>query len=418
MSNPQDNLTEQLGRELHDRGASVHGQPIGLGDVKRTAGKIRRRRQVAAGAVVAAAAAILVPSVMVAGNLVGGDATPQPANPSPSVTQTPKVADGPIVLDADAPQGADPRLQYLDGRRLVDSAGNVVPLSADYSGLARVGNEYLAVRQGDPGTFVDVLDSEGRVIDTAETAAGVVSSADQTVGAWITPGGRIMTRFQGSTVQLNTIGDPAQAVEILGSGSCMEDKGGCQVFFNQFGEGGSPQAADSHGIVDVVPGDFSAVRAVSPKGLVAGQVAALSADPAAPACSAVYDLRAGKRLFKTCDYVFEYAGSGFSPDESRIVGYHQDADGAGPRSIVVLDARSGKTVAEIEVAGARKNGAGSIVDTVWEDGGHLLVKVEDYNADGIPAYNMFRVGLDGTVERVLDKDYPSGGEIQPWLFLD
>ena len=260
MSNPQDNLTEQLGRELHDRGASVHGQPIGLGDVKKTAGKIRRRRQVAAGAVVAAAAAILVPSVMVAGNLLGGDAAPQPANPSPSVTQTPRPADGPIVLDADAPQGGDPQLQYLDGRKLVDSAGNVVPLSADYSGLARVGNEYLAVRQGDPGTYVDVLDSEGKVIDTSETAAGVVSSADQTVGAWITPGGRIMTRFQGSTVQLNTIGDPAQAVEILGSGSCMEDKGGCQVFFNPFGEGGSPQAADSHGIVDVVPGDFSAVR--------------------------------------------------------------------------------------------------------------------------------------------------------------
>ena len=76
MSNPQDNLTEQLGRELHDRGASVHGQPIGLGDVKRTAGKIRRRRQVAAGAVVAAAAAILVASVVVAGNRLGGDAAP------------------------------------------------------------------------------------------------------------------------------------------------------------------------------------------------------------------------------------------------------------------------------------------------------------------------------------------------------
>ena len=116
MSN-HDNLTEQLGRELHDRGASVPGHPIGLGDVKKTAGKIRRRRQVAGGAVVAAAAAIIVPSVMVAGNLLGGDAAPQPANPSPSVTQTPEPApaDGPIVLDADAPKGADPQLAYLDG---------------------------------------------------------------------------------------------------------------------------------------------------------------------------------------------------------------------------------------------------------------------------------------------------------------
>ena len=61
MSN-HDNLTEQLGRELHDRGASVPGHPIDLGDVKRTAGRIRRRRQVAGGAVVAAAAAIIVPA--------------------------------------------------------------------------------------------------------------------------------------------------------------------------------------------------------------------------------------------------------------------------------------------------------------------------------------------------------------------
>ncbi len=240
MSNPQDNLTEQLGRELHDRGASVHGQPIGLGDVKKTAGKIRRRRQVAGGAVVAAAAAILVPSVMVAGNLLGGDAAPQPANPSPSVTQTPKPADGPIVLDADAPQGADPQMQYLDGRKLVDSAGNVVPLSADYSGLARVGNEYLAVRQGDPGTFVDVLDSEGKVIDTVGDRRGR--------GQLGRPDGRRLDHARwpdhdpvpGRHRAAGHDRGSAQAVEILGSGSCMEDKGGCRVFFNHVRRGRLP----------------------------------------------------------------------------------------------------------------------------------------------------------------------------------
>ena len=59
------------------------------------------------------------------------------------------------------------------------------------------------------------------------------------------------------------------------------------------------------------------------------------------------------------------------------------------------------------------------MDTAWEDGGTLLVKAEGMNADGIPAYNLFRVDLaDGTVERVLQPDNTSGGEVQPWVFVD
>ena len=422
MSNPQDNLTERLGRELHQRGASVDGHPIGLGDVKRQAGRIRRRRTLAAGAAVAAVVALAIPSVMAAGNLFpdASDKGQVPATNSPNPTQTATIEPGgTIVLDGDAPQGAEPKMEYLDGETLVTASGNRIPLDAEYHYLARVGDEFLAVRQGDPGTFVDVLDAEGDVVDTSETMAEAVSSADRTVGAWITPTGAIMTRYGGRTVQLNEAGpDGGQAVEILGSGSCKEVEGGCQVFFNHFGEGRAPEAADSHGIVDVVPGGFTNVRAVSPEGLVAGLVSKPNADPTAPACSAVYDLPAGKQLFKTCDYVFEYAGSGFSPDESTIVGYHQDADGAGPRSIVALDAQTGDVKLEIAVDGAEtRRPAGTIVDTTWEDDDHLLVKTEGMNSDGIPAYNLWRVGLDGSVERVLDHDKTSG-ETQPWVFLD
>ena len=422
MSN-QDNLTDQLGRELHERGASVPGHPIGLDDVKKTAGKIRRRRQVAAGTVVAAAAAIIVPSVMVAGNLLGGDAAPQPANPSPSVTRTPEPApaDGPIVLDADAPKGADPRTTYLDGARLVDSAGNVIELDTEYYSLARAGDEFLATRYGDPYFSVDVLDAEGKVLDTSETVAGAVSSADGTVGAWVTPDGEVMTRFQGRTVQMNTVaGGSVEAVEVLGSGSCMEVDGGCRVFISRMDGSSAPQSADSHGIVDVLGGGLTNLRTVSTDGLLAGMVTQPDPDPAAPACSAVYDEEAGKRLFKTCEYAFLYGGKTFSPDGTQILAQPQDADGAGPRSIVVLDSRSGEVAAEIEVPDANGPGAtGSITHAVWEDGRTLLVKVEGTNADGIPAYNLFRVDLrDGAVERVLQPDNPAGGEVQPWVFLD
>jgi hypothetical protein len=423
MSNPQDNLTEQLSRELHQRGATVEGQPIGLGDVKRQAGRIRRRRNLAAGAAVAAVVAIAIPSVMVAGNLFpqASDKNPGPATNSPNPTQDATIEPGgTVVLDADAPQGAAPQLEYLDGDTLVTPSGNRIPLGATYSYLARVGDELLAVRQGDPGTFVDVLDAEGAVVDTSETMAEAVSSADHTVGAWITPSGEILTRFQGRTVPLgDTGGRPAQAVEIQGSGSCMETEGGCRVFFNVLDERSLPAAADSHGIVETVAGGLTNVRAISPDGLLAGLVSKPDPDPAAPACSAVVDEQAGKQLWKTCDYVFEYAGSGFSPDESTIVGYHQDADGAGPRSIVALGARTGEVRLEIEVEGAAGNRPnGTIVDTTWEDDGHLVVKTEGYDEAGIPAYNLWRVGLDGSVERLLVPDKTGGGEVQPWVFLD
>ncbi|MET1058516.1 MAG: hypothetical protein ABWX84_02900 [Nocardioides sp.] len=418
MSTPQDNLTEQLGRELHDRGASVPGNPIGLGDVKRTAGRIRRRRQVAGGVIVAAAAAVIVPSVMVAGNLLGGDAAPEPA-PAPSVTQSPKPApsDGPIVLDADAPQGADPQLTYLDGVLLIDSAGNKTELDVEYTNITRAGDEFLATRYGDPVFSVDVLDAEGRVRDSSPTGTGAVGSADGTVGAWVTPDGKVMTRFQGRTVQLNTVtGGSPEAVEILGSGSCMEAEGGCRVFVNHQDGSSRPQSVDSHGIVDVVPGGMQIVRAVSPEGLIAGLVTKPDADPSAPACSAIYDEQAGKRLFRTCDFAFGY-GAGFSPDGSRIVAQPQDADGLGPRSVVVLDSRTGDTVAEIEVPDANTARAiDSITDTAWEDAGHLLVKTDADGADG-PSYSMFRVDLtDGTVERVFE-ERAAGGEVQPWRFL-
>ena len=137
------------------------------------------------------------------------------------MTQTPKPApvDGPIVLDADAPEGADPQLSYLDGVQLVDSAGNVTELGTEYWNIARAGNEYLATRYGDPYFSVDVLDAEGKVLDTSEAFAGAVSSADGTVGAWVTPEGKVMTRFEGRTVELDTVtGGSVEAVEIVGGG--------------------------------------------------------------------------------------------------------------------------------------------------------------------------------------------------------
>ena len=54
---------------------------------------------------------------------------------------------------------------------------------------------------------------------------------------------------------------------------------------------------------------------------------------------------------------------------------------------------------------------------VWEDGTHLLVKMENNSSDA-SSYNMFRVDLDtGSVERVFEQR-EAGGEVQPWVLID
>ena len=97
----------------------------------------------------------------------------------------------------------------------------------------------------------------------------------------------------------------------------------------------------------------------------------------------------------------------------------QDGDLANPRcDLVVLGQRvrrGGRRNRGAETEGPRATG--SITHAVWEDGTHLLVKMETTGDDG-SAYNMFRVDLrNGTVERVLD-ERTAGGEVQPWVLVD
>ena len=68
------------------------------------------------------------------------------------------------------------------------------------------------------------------------------------------------------------------------------------MFVTRMDGSSAPQSADSHGIVDVVGGGLNNLRAVSTDGLLAGMTTQPDPDPAAPACSAVYDEQAGKAL--------------------------------------------------------------------------------------------------------------------------
>ncbi|WP_067437344.1 hypothetical protein [Nocardioides jensenii] len=402
------NTEKELTNEFHGRADRIDGSPISFDDVVGRAGAIRRRRRITTGVAALAAAAVIVPTAMFGGGLFDNDAAPDPAKPN-----TQQVHDA--VLDPSLPEGDPPRLAYVDGPTLVQPDGTTVDLGKSYGAPRKAGDEHLGAsgfEGGEPS--IDVLDQQWNVIDSVPMMNGPVSSADGSVAAWVALDGTVVTRSGGRSLELGKVdGDYVTPVAVLGHDSCTEADGGCRVFVTV--QNGSPVSVDSHGIVDVVPGHFTNVAAVSADNLIAGVVTPISAAPTDPVCSAVYDEQAMRQLFKTCDLAFGYS-AGFSPDNSLLAGYHSDTDGAGPRSMTIVDARTGEKALGIDLDRAIGKNT-SIVGADWEDDDHLLVRTMGPAANAPGAYNLYRVGLDGTVERLLERDYDNGTMTQPWLMM-
>lgn len=405
--NPHDDITARVHRELHEQADRITGSPVSLDDVKGTAGRIRRRRRAAVGAgVVAAALAILVPTTLLGSGLTE-DSAPEPTGPVRALAET-------VLLTADAPEGPPPAVPYLDGDRLVADSNTVLEVFPGYHAVVPTGEEFLLVRHGDPQTKADVF-SAGGIVESNPNTGMPVSSPDRSVAAWGTPSGEILTRSEGRTVRLATLPRPVQAVEIIGSGPCDAEGATCRVFFNESNRQLSPGVVDSSGVMEALPEELRSVSAVSEDSLVAGLTTDPDSDPAGR-CSAMFDEPTGQKLFGTCDYAFDTATTGFSPDGSTIVAEEPDDYGAAPSVLALLDARSGEVRAEIRVPASEARAVGGVVDSHWEDDGHLLVKTEASapDSDGY-VYTVFRVGVeDGSVERLVRSD-PAGGGPQPYI---
>ncbi|QIX25806.1 hypothetical protein ncot_03745 [Nocardioides sp. JQ2195] len=402
------NTEKHLTAELHHRADGIDGSPISFEDVVGRAGRIKRRQRITTGVAALAAAAVIVPTAMLGGSLFDDDAAPDPARPG--IQQVHDVTLDPSLSEADTP----PKLAYTDADKLVEPDGTTTTLEQVYGAPARVGDEYLAsygFEGGEP--TIDILDSNFGVTDTLETNSGAVASADHTVAAWIARDNTIMTRFEGHDVDLGKVdGDYPQPVAILGSESCMEAEGGCRVFYNV--QGSAPMVIHSHGNVETVPGDFTRIGAVSPDNLIAGLVTPQNAAPTDPLCSAVYDERASQRLFETCGWTFDNS-AGFSPDNSLLVGQSVESDGSGPRSLTVVDARTGEKVLGVSLP--RQPRTTYIAASTWEDDEHLLVSTSRTTMNSPGLGNLYRVGLDGSVERLLERDHDNGTMTQPWAMI-
>ncbi len=134
-----------------------------------------------------------------------------------------------------------------------------------------------------------------------------------------------------------------------------------------------------------VPGLMGA-SGVSESGLIAGMTKSMVDG----SCSAVVRAEGFEQLWETCDFAL----GKFSPDGRHVIGTDAYGDGAGSRSVAVLDARTSDVVVDFEQGRDTQILLGQMV---WEDNEHVLATV----AEGTE-WRIMRFGLDGSMEAATD----------------
>lgn len=420
-----DQLRDELGRELHHRAEAIHDAPLTLGDVKGRAGAIRRTRRLAAAVGVVAVAALVVPVAVFAGNGLDRTEGPGPATTGPSATQSPTGTPTRAVdpntpsptatpagdlttysLNGDLAAGPPPAVPYLDGNVLVASDADPMGLPRRYDQFALLGGTVLGVYSDVAGDRLlesytweqGGFDAVGTTVAHGEVAGGIVVSDDGTTVAWATPDGAIETLWAGGGVRLaDGLGAGITAEAVRGDGSCFEVDGGCQVFLDGPAYDDAPRAADSHGIVDLFAPGAVGAGDVSSTGLLA-LVNSVSDDGS---CSGVYDEDARSYAWKTCDYSFLE----FSPGGGHLLATAAYRDGFGLTYVTVLDTAGGEPVVEFDID------RGAILQAGWEDDEHLLAVTYD-DADG---WRVLRLGLDGSRALVAGPDRRSSQDERPFF---
>ena len=407
---------ERLARELKARSQDVGGHPIGLDQVRQRARGIVWRRRIATGAVAAAVLAVAVPAGLAA---TGGtdrgigpvghpsptvtNATPSPSpspdqSPAPSPSPSPTFPAGAIPLTTvGAARGADPGIIYLDGS-VLHNGSTTEQLPAAYLDIASYHGGWIGLTQQGPDYSVVQLDQNNQVTSTQPSAAGIaVDEAGRT--AWFVAGapgqpGRLVQGIgsgmgNGESTTLVPAGTPAHPIGYAGPGLVFDIDGvHPEVFVTDF-SGGRPTP---------VPGALKA----GGTSVATNRISVLTKVTDFGSCWAVVDT-AGKPDWSTCDYSLGQ----FSLDGKYVAAYPAYVDGLGSSSEAILDAHTGKPVADFQ----RPPGSDLYVtDVAWEDDTHLLAIVHENGA-----WQILRLGTDGSLEAA-SPAVPGGETNCPFFF--
>ncbi len=392
---------DPVGQALRDRADRLGDtSPLTLDDVKGKARGIRRRRMAVSGLAAAAVLAVAVP----AGVAISDRATSRPdSSPAASPSTTPTTGTSPtpgpstqatrrVTLATDGEAGSyEPGIPYLYDGAINLPDGSQVPVDAGYTGVAPLGDGWVATRHDEGGNaFVDFLDADGKVTGSKPSTGSLAVSADGTVVSYATPDGQLMVVTPDAAPM--PLADPSALpggiltpAAVIGSGSCVENAagGGCTVLFDR--EDGSERggySVTSHGAVSLL---LLSIGGLSPDGSVSGLVSIDNVDNGS--CSAVLGPD-GEDAWQTCDYTLGQ----FSADGRYVIGHPAYQDGIGDGSVAILDARSGDVLAEFQNSEEHQS---FINDVVWDQDDTLLATVFEKGA-----WSLMRMSPDGELGRV------------------
>ncbi|WP_165547303.1 hypothetical protein [Kribbella sindirgiensis] len=307
--------------------------------------------------------------------------TPTPTakpTPTPSATPSSKPTASLVKTKIDLQKltpGRTPQITYLTGRTIRGGAGEdvKVPGTTDIQEVARLGGSSLAVVTKGFGNEMLTLDSEGNVTRRTPDITQIVTTDNGNAAAYAgtklkdtgeeIPGATIyaeQAEGQGG-LQKTTVPDIWNTT--------LEAYVNGKVYFDASTKQDGPSA-----LYEWTPGESKATLLKSiPSALAvssAGTAGSLTTLADQSSCSSLLTVPAGKRLWRTCDYMI----TGFTPDGATVIGGSKYQDGYGDGIAVVLDAKNGSLLHEW---------SGVFRQAIPEDDQHLLLLAD--TGDETPA---------------------------------
>lgn len=386
-------LEDQVHDALARRVEPLRHSPLGLDGVRTRARRIQRRRRAVAGAAVAAVLAVAIP--------VGLSLdSPARRTEQPPVDRTPGIAQTVRIDPRSAAQGAGPAIPLTDYTAGTVTVGDeVVQLPKDYYQVTQYGDGWLATRLQDDGLrTIDVLTADLEVEDSVVGSSGFTASPDGTQVAWAerrddrhwTVVAHDTARREGERTTTVPTGSADDSVVVTGF---LSDG---RVLVGRFDVATAPEM--SNFVAD--DGQLSKVDGIRLAGssLVTDLVTGGFDRPDDTTCWGTWDgddLGAGP-VRTDCAHV----PLQLSPDGTRLAAYPAPTGPASENditSVSLLDADTGRVLADFEVTPRRDRTVELFTQVAWEDDDHLLVTYSE--GYGYRQW-VVRLGVDGSVERV------------------
>lgn len=381
-----DDLTDQLGRAMHDQADGISHAPITLGDVKGTATRIRRRRAIAASAAVAAAVAIIVPTVAFNSSLFqNADDSDLPPATNPATPTNVRLGEPLDVSDLEL--GDAPKIAWLEnGTTLHTAEGDTVALDRAYSDAVRYDDGWLASYTTDQGVATGVLlDADGNATgEQFRTAYFMAVSSDEEQVLFLRDGSLVLhDNATGETVTVRD--DAGPATEPI---AVTADTAYYNVPLNHMDDARWWRDGEEH---DPRPDGFYAYADATDDGWTVAMDEATDFG----SCSAVTS-PVGDQAGRTCKLTLK----AFAPDGNHILAGAAYEDGYASRqlSVTTRDGVGSEAAVVLEYLQFGEQDA-SFMHAVWEDDSHVLaVMTTPIAGTSDKTWSLVRIGLDGSVE--------------------